>query len=93
MTGGMAFVYDEAGTFPLFVNEESVIHQRIEVEHYEDLLRGLIEEHVRETQSRFASQLLNDWHLVRDRFWQVVPREMLNRLEVPVAALRAPAAE
>jgi glutamate synthase (NADPH/NADH) large chain len=89
MTGGMAFVYDEAGTFPTFVNDESVIYQRIEVPHYEGVLRQLIEDHVRETQSRFASQLLNDWALVRDRFWQVVPKEMLARLPVPVKAQQA----
>jgi glutamate synthase (NADPH) large chain len=94
MTGGMAFVYDEAGNFPLFLNEESVIHQRLEVPHYEDMLRALIVEHVRETQSRFAEQLLNDWPLVRDKFWQIVPREMLGRLAVPVTLARAaPAAE
>ncbi|WP_207479941.1 glutamate synthase large subunit [Arenibaculum pallidiluteum] len=86
MTGGMAFVYDEAGNFPVFVNDESVIYQRIEVAHYETALRSLIEEHVAETQSRFANQLLNDWHLVKDKFWQVVPKEMLSRLTVPVTA-------
>ena len=45
----------------------------------------LVAEHARETQSRYAAQLLNDWELVRDRFWQVVPIEMIHRLEHPVA--------
>ena len=27
----MAFVYDEAGDFPLFVNDGSVVHQRLEI--------------------------------------------------------------
>ena len=64
MTGGMAFIYDEDGELPAQVNDESVIFQRIEVPHYEALLKGLIEEHARETQSQFAERLLNDWHLV-----------------------------
>ncbi|UEM04806.1 glutamate synthase large subunit [Skermanella rosea] len=89
MTGGMAFIYDEDGSFSRKVNEESVIFQRIEVPHYEAMLRDLIAEHVAETQSKFAERLLNDWHLVRDNFWQVVPKEMVHRLDVPVRAPQA----
>jgi glutamate synthase (NADPH/NADH) large chain len=48
---------------------------------------------VRETQSRFAAQLLNDWDLVKGRFWQVVPKEMVNRLEVPITPPASVAAE
>jgi glutamate synthase (NADPH/NADH) large chain len=46
----------------------------------------LIEEHRRETQSRFAERLLADWRLEMPRFWQVVPKEMLNRLDQPLDA-------
>jgi glutamate synthase (NADPH/NADH) large chain len=87
MTGGMAYIYDEDGSFPLYVNDESIIYQRVEVAHYEDQLKRLIEEHVEETQSRFAAQLLNDWERVRAKFWQIVPKEMLSRLEVPVTTM------
>jgi glutamate synthase (NADPH/NADH) large chain len=93
MTGGMAFVYDEAGTFPSCVNPESVIFQRIEVPSWEHRLRGLIEAHVTQTQSRFAAQLLNEWQRVRGRFWQVVPKEMLHRLEIPVTLAHTLSAE
>jgi glutamate synthase (NADPH/NADH) large chain len=93
MTGGMAFIYDEDNSFPLHVNEDSIIYQRIEVPYYEDLLRGLITEHAAETQSRFACQILNDWDLVRDRFWQVVPKEMVRRLQVPISTVTESAAE
>ncbi len=86
MTGGMAYVYDEENRFPLYVNPESVIYQRLEVPHYEEQLKALIQEHVDETGSRWAAQLLNDWELVRGQFWQVVPKEMLHRLPVPVTA-------
>ncbi|HZH25853.1 MAG TPA: glutamate synthase large subunit [Azospirillaceae bacterium] len=93
MSGGMAFVYDETGRLPQKVNPESVVVQRIEVDHYEAMLRALVEEHVAETQSRFAAQLLNDWDIVKGRFWQVVPKEMLHRLDVPVTHAPAVAAE
>jgi glutamate synthase (NADPH/NADH) large chain len=89
MTGGMAFIYDEDCSLPQYVNEENVIFQRIEVPHYEAVVKSLVEEHVAETQSRFAAQLLNDWDRVRSRFWQVIPKEMVHRLEIPVQAVQA----
>jgi glutamate synthase domain-containing protein 3 len=83
--GGMAFVYDEAGEFPSYVNPDQVIWQRIDSNFWEAHLQALIAEHVTETQSRFARRLINDWVLERDRFWQVVPKEMLRRLARPLS--------
>jgi glutamate synthase (NADPH/NADH) large chain len=85
MSGGMAFVYDEAGNFPICVNPDSVIWQRLDSAHWEGLLKELIAEHVKETQSKFAARLLNDWPLERGKFWQVVPKEMLTRLAQPLS--------
>jgi len=84
MTGGMAFVYDAEDQFPLRVNRESVVWQRLAAPYWESVLRTLVEEHVRETQSRFVEQLLLDWERQRRRFWQVVPKEMLTRLPEPL---------
>jgi glutamate synthase (NADPH/NADH) large chain len=84
MYGGMAFVYDPRDEFPLRVNPETVIWQRVENSYWEGLLKELVARHVRETQSRFAEQLLADWPLERGRFWQVVPKEMLARLPAPL---------
>jgi glutamate synthase (NADPH/NADH) large chain len=85
MSGGMAFVYDEQDRLPGAVNGDSVVWQRIDSNFWEKRLQDLIAEHVAETQSRFARRLLNDWALERDRFWQVVPKEMLGRLEQPLS--------
>lgn len=84
MTGGMAFVYDRDKLFERRVNKNSVIYQRIEVGHYETLLRNLVMEHHKETSSSWAELLLVNWDREVRNFWQVVPKEMLNRLEVPV---------
>jgi glutamate synthase (NADPH/NADH) large chain len=84
MTGGMAFVYDPEETLPERVNPDSVVIQRLETEHWERVLSELIAEHKAETQSRFAERLLIDWRLERGKFWQIVPKEMLERLEHPV---------
>ncbi len=84
MTGGMAFVYDESGRFEPMVNADSVIYQRIETDYWEDVLRGLIAEHVMQTQSKFAERMLLDWENARGKFWQIVPKEMLDKLAEPV---------
>ena len=52
MTGGMAFVYDPDGSFPIHVNADTVVWQRIENPYWEAVVRGLVEEHVAQTQSR-----------------------------------------
>jgi glutamate synthase (NADPH/NADH) large chain len=85
MTGGMAFVYDPDEVLPLRINPEGVVFQRLESDHWEALVKSLIEEHHEETQSRFAQRLLIHWQQERGHFWQVVPREMLERLEQPLS--------
>jgi glutamate synthase (NADPH) large chain len=91
MSGGMAFVYDPGDDFPLRVNAESVVWQRLDSRHWEDVLKKLIVEHVAETQSKFATQMLGDWPVERLKFWQVAPREMLNRLDHPLSDRPLPA--
>jgi glutamate synthase (NADPH/NADH) large chain len=84
MTGGMAFVYDADGLFEHHVNPDSVVWQRLGTSHWDDALRRLVEEHVRETGSVFCAELLAHWEAERGNFWQVVPKEMLARLEHPL---------
>jgi glutamate synthase (NADPH/NADH) large chain len=84
MTGGMAFVYDADGGFADRVNNETVIVQGVETAHWEGVLKELIEEHVRETQSKHARGLLADWDREVGKFRQIVPKEMLARLAHPV---------
>ena len=85
MTGGMAFVYDTKDAFAHRINDDSVVYQRLASAHWEGVLKSLIADHVRETQSEFAANLLREWDVVAPRFWQVCPREMLTRLEHPLS--------
>ena len=85
MTGGMAFVYDPEEKLGERINPESVIWQRIEVYHWGGVCRALIEQHVENTQSRWAAGLLNDWDRAQGKFWQIVPKEMIDRLAQPVS--------
>jgi glutamate synthase (NADPH/NADH) large chain len=89
-TGGMAFVYDPNDEFDLRVNPDTVHWQRLSSTHWENALLALIQEHAQETSSRYAAMLLHDWEQERDRFWQVVPKEYLRYLPVPLeeAALK-----
>ncbi|HVI98268.1 MAG TPA: glutamate synthase large subunit [Sphingomonas sp.] len=84
MTGGMAFVYDEDDGFAAHANPESIVWQRLASAHWEAVLHNLIEAHVAATDSKWAAGLLDDWDRVRGRFWQVVPKEMLDRLPQPL---------
>ena len=84
MTGGMAFIYDADAQFARRANAESITWQRLASAHWAGVLRSLVEEHARATDSRWSRGLLDDWDRVVGRFWQVVPREMLDRLTYPL---------
>ncbi|CAA7622908.1 glutamate synthase, large subunit [Candidatus Terasakiella magnetica] len=93
MTGGMAFVYDSDASFPKRVNADTVIWQRLEMPYWEGVLKALIQEHVAATQSSWAEAILADWERELPKFWQVVPKEMLARLDHPVSRAQRAAAE
>lgn len=84
MTGGMAFVYDENKMFEKAVNADNVIWQRLSSAHWEGVLKDAIALHAKHTKSEFSQALLSEWELERGNFWQVIPKEMLERLEHPV---------
>ncbi|MEK9930190.1 MAG: glutamate synthase large subunit [Rhodospirillaceae bacterium] len=84
MTGGMAFVYDTNSEFVENLNPDTVLIDRIQSSHWDLSLRRLVEDHWAETQSRFTERLLVDWEREVKRFWQVVPKEMIDKLDVPM---------
>jgi glutamate synthase (NADPH/NADH) large chain len=84
MTGGMAFVYDEAGDLGTFINDDSVLWQRIATQHWEGVARALVDQHHRATGSRYAERILRDWDLEMPKFWQIVPREIVSLLQNPI---------
>jgi glutamate synthase (NADPH/NADH) large chain len=88
MTGGMVFVYDADGRFDEQVNGDTVVWQRVGTERWRKVLRGLVEDHHTETGSAFAGELLAHWDMEVGKFWQVVPKEMLDRLAYPLSEAR-----
>ena len=85
MTGGMAFVYDPDNQLETRLNPENVISQGLESAHWEGELVGLIEQHVRETGSALATELLRNWDKEQLHFRQICPKEMLTRLPHPLS--------
>ncbi|PTM79624.1 glutamate synthase (NADPH) large subunit [Cereibacter johrii] len=85
MTGGMAYLYDPSGVAEDFMNLETLVTCAVGHPHWEAQLKGLIERHVRETGSRHAGRILNDWETERANFLQVCPKEMLVHLPFPLS--------
>ena len=87
MTGGMAYLHDPDGTSTALVNLDTVVCVPVSQGHYMDQLKGLVERHQEETGSRKAAAILQHWEDERGHFLQVVPKEMLDKLAVPLDGL------
>lgn len=82
MTGGLAYVLDEDGSFPSKVNGEIVKLQRIASQVGEQQLHELIKAHADRTGSPKAKAILAQWSDYLGQFWQVVPPSEANSPEV-----------
>jgi len=86
MTGGMAFIYDLKGEFEKRVNSETVVWQRPETKYWISHLKNLITEHYKETDSMLSKKILSNFENEINNFFQVCPKEMINKLENPISA-------
>jgi glutamate synthase (NADPH/NADH) large chain/glutamate synthase (ferredoxin) len=85
MTGGMAYLYDPEGVAEDYMNLESLVTCGIGHAHWEAQLKGLIERHVSETNSRKGAEILQHWESEKANFLQVCPKEMLVHLPYPLS--------
>jgi glutamate synthase (NADPH/NADH) large chain len=79
MSGGMAFVVDEAGDFVSKTNKEMVELTRITsvgTEPYRIFLKGQIERHLALTGSARAKALLADFDATLEKAWLVKPKRI-----------------
>lgn len=88
-TGGMAFVLDASGTMERRLNPDTLAWQRVATPHWEAVLHDLVRRHAAETKSRHAASLLHEWHQTLPQFWQIVPRDFIRYLDVPLAVQAA----
>ena len=84
MTGGMAYVYDGTSAFLDRVNDETVIALRLGSIYWREQLRLLIATHAKETDSPIAHHILQNWEAESQKFWQICPKEMTQRLIQPL---------
>ena len=59
--------------------------QKIESAYWEGVLKGLVEEHYRETASPRADAILAGWEYELPKFVQICPKEMISRLTHPLS--------
>jgi glutamate synthase (NADPH/NADH) large chain len=74
MTGGAAYVYDEAATLDLNCNLDSVdLFPLEEGSADEETLISLVERHITYTDSPKARRILSDWPNSRPHFAKITP--------------------
>jgi glutamate synthase (NADPH/NADH) large chain len=105
MSGGIAYVFDEDGSFAKRCNLAMVTLEKVlpaaeqandgtrhKGEADETLLRGLIEKHFAESGSEQAKRILGDWATNRAKFVKVFPNEYRRALKEMAAAQQKEAA-
>ena len=85
MTGGMAYIYDPENKAEEVMNMESIVTTRVQVDHWKKELRRLVEKHAVETESRIAKEILRNWDTEVNKFTQICPKEMLNKIPHPIS--------
>ncbi|MFT6786025.1 MAG: glutamate synthase (NADPH/NADH) large chain, partial [Dinoroseobacter sp.] len=85
MTGGMAYLYDPERKALKMLNTETIVAGAIAHPHWEEQLKDLVERHADETSSRRAAEILLHWNEQVRHFVQICPKEMLDKLAVPLS--------
>ena len=85
MTGGIAFVYDEAHEFVENINQELIEARRIDtedtdIERY--YLKKLLKDYCKETKSRQAKKIVDNFRVEIRNFWMVRPKDMKGPLKI-----------
>ena len=75
MTGGIAYVLDEADAFPPLCNREFVELERLEEAEEIEFVRSMIERHMLATGSTVAKRVLDNWEVLTAKFVKVMPTD------------------
>ncbi|SIS44431.1 glutamate synthase large subunit [Salimicrobium salexigens] len=84
MSGGIAYVLDEDGSFSTKLNKELVLSEQIQEETEKQELYEMIEAHAGYTRSEKGQRILDNWEETLPKFKRVVPvafLEMRSRIE------------
>jgi glutamate synthase domain-containing protein 3 len=80
MSGGIAYVLDEAGTFAANVNLQMVTAEKLTEPVEIVRVKALVEKHLKWTDSDRARQVLADWDASVGRFVKVIPKDYQRML-------------
>ncbi len=85
MTGGMAFIYAEEQEVASYVNHEHVLCQPVQTDYWKGVAYDLITTHAARTHSLHAQNIVNQWEFKHQQLWQICPKELLDKLDYPIA--------
>ena len=84
MSGGIAYVLDEDGSFPSRVNPETIDLDPLEPRDFE-IIQRMVRNHFKYTRSERAEDVLRKWETLGRKFVKVFPKDykraMGERLE------------
>ncbi|MBL8953342.1 MAG: glutamate synthase large subunit [Myxococcaceae bacterium] len=80
MSGGVAYVLNRSGAFAAHCNTAMVELEGLEEREDIELVRELLERHVRLTRSVLGRRLLDEWEKTRGAFVKVMPRDYKQAL-------------
>ena len=80
MSGGIAYVLDEEGTFPIHCNTDMVALETPAEEDLEEI-RNMIKRHVEYTHSEKGKDVLARWTTLSEKFVKVMPKDFKRMLE------------
>ena len=76
--------YDVKNNFEDFVNSTSIIWQKVETNYRKDFLKNNLKDFFKETNSKIAKKILDNYEEEILNFKQVCPIEMLDKLDNPI---------
>ncbi|WP_127586256.1 glutamate synthase large subunit [Paenibacillus koleovorans] len=81
MSGGIAYVFDEDGTFKERCNKEMVLFEQLEASYEVNEVLGMIRNHAKFTDSEIAHRVIAKWEELVWSFIKVVPKDYKRMFE------------
>ncbi|TBL78668.1 glutamate synthase large subunit [Paenibacillus thalictri] len=81
MSGGIAYVLDEDGTFAERCNKEMVLLEQMEEIYESEEVRNMIQHHATFTGSDVAQRILLNWELYLWKFVKIIPKDYKRMFE------------
>lgn len=81
MSGGIAYIHDPEGRFPLMVNRDMVLLEKLESAEEIEFVKKMLENHIAYTHSEVAKRLMTNWYQAQRYFVRVIPKDYKRILE------------